>query len=255
MRRKLVAGNWKMHGRRESALSLVHALAQGCPEQVDVAVCPPALYLSELIAAVQGSRLQFGGQDLSTHAEGAYTGELAGGMLAELGCRYVLVGHSERRQYHGESDALVAGKFVAAQSAGLVPVLCLGETLAERDGGLTESVLARQLSVVLDRAGVAAFASAVVAYEPVWAIGTGRTASVEQAQAAHRALRGKVAERDVRIADSLRILYGGSVKAGNAAELFSAPDVDGGLVGGASLKADEFLAICRAAAALVDQDT
>lgn len=247
MRRPMVAGNWKMHGTRAMAAELVAAIAADLPSGIDVVVLPPFPYLDTVAAARRDAALAFGAQDLSEHAQGAYTGEVSGDMLRDVGCRHVLVGHSERRQYHAETDAQVAAKFVAAQAAGLVPILCVGETLDERESGATETVIGRQLDAVIDRAGVAAFAEAVVAYEPVWAIGTGRTASPEQAQAVHAFMRGKFAERDATIASSLRLLYGGSVKPANAAELFGRPDVDGGLIGGASLVAADFRAICAAA--------
>jgi triosephosphate isomerase (TIM) len=247
MRRPLVAGNWKMHGSRAMASALVAEVAAALPARADVAVLPPFPYIAALIGEHAGSRVAFGAQDLSEHAQGAFTGEVSAAMLKDIGCAFVLAGHSERRQYHAESDDLVAKKFVAAQAAGLVPILCVGETLEERDGGTTESVIARQLEAVVARAGIGAFAAAVVAYEPVWAIGTGRTASPEQAQAVHRFIRDKLRALDGTIAGSLRILYGGSVKPSNAAELFGQPDVDGGLIGGASLVAADFLAICRAA--------
>ena len=247
MRTPLVAGNWKMHGTRTSARELVAAIAAALAPGVEVAVMPPAIHVAELAREFAASGIAFGGQDASEHVQGAYTGDIAAAMLADAGCHYALVGHSERRTIHGESDALVARKFAAVQAAGLVPVLCVGESLAERDAGETDAVVGRQLSAVLDHAGVAAFARAVVAYEPVWAIGTGRTATAAQAQAAHAAIRGKVADRDAMISRSLRLLYGGSVKPGNALELFSQPDVDGGLIGGASLVAADFLAIVAAA--------
>ena len=247
MRRPLVAGNWKMHGSRASAAELVGATATALPEGVDVAVLPPFPDLEGLIALHGGSGVAFGAQDLSAHAQGAYTGEVSGAMLKDVGCRCVLVGHSERRQYHAESDEQVAEKFLAAQAAGLQPILCVGETRAERESGATEAVIARQLDAVVARAGIAAFAQAVVAYEPVWAIGTGLTASPEQAQAVHAFIRDKFVRLDATIANSLRLLYGGSVKPANAAELFGQPDVDGGLIGGASLVAADFIAICQAA--------
>ncbi|HET7843347.1 MAG TPA: triose-phosphate isomerase [Xanthomonadales bacterium] len=247
MRTPLVAGNWKMHGTRTSARELVAAVAATPAGGVEVAVMPPAIHVAALAQEFASAHVAFGGQDCSEHAQGAYTGEVSAAMLADAGCRYAIVGHSERRTLHREDDALVARKFMAAQAAGLVPVLCLGESLAERDAGQTDAVVGRQLEAVLAQAGVAAFARAVVAYEPVWAIGTGRTATAAQAQAAHAFIRGKVAERDARIASSLRLLYGGSVKPGNALELFSQPDVDGGLIGGASLVAADFLAIVAAA--------
>ncbi|MDR2013726.1 MAG: triose-phosphate isomerase [Rhodanobacter sp.] len=247
MRRPLVAGNWKMHGSRALAGELVARVAAALPMAAEVAVLPPFPYLGEVIAAHGASGIAFGAQDVSEHAQGAYTGEVAGAMLKDVGCTYVLVGHSERRQYHAESDACVAAKFVAAQAAGLVPILCIGETLTEREAGATEAVVARQLAAVVTGAGIAAFAKAVVAYEPVWAIGTGLTASPAQAQAVHAFVRDKIAALDATIASSLRLLYGGSVKPANAAELFGQSDVDGGLIGGASLVAADFLAICAAA--------
>ena len=249
MRRKFVAGNWKMHGSRPASAELVASLASALPQTVDVAVLPPYPYLSELIALGTASGLLFGAQDLSEHTQGAYTGEVAAAMLKEIGCRFVLVGHSERRQYHAESNELVARKFVAARAAGLLPILCVGELLEHREAGQTESIVGAQLDAVLLLAGVAAFADAVVAYEPVWAIGTGKTASPAQAQEVHAFMRDKFARQDARIASSLRLLYGGSVKAANAAELFAQSDIDGGLIGGASLVAADFLAICDAAAA------
>jgi len=249
MRRKIVAGNWKLHGSRQFATELVGQVAAGLPlEGVELVILPPLPYLGDLVEDFEGTALAFGSQDVSCNEKGAYTGEVSAAMLVDVGARYGLVGHSERRQYHHESSELVARKFVAAVNAGLTPVLCVGETLEQREAGQTEQVIAAQLAPVLDLAGVGAFAGAVVAYEPVWAIGTGRTASPEQAQAVHAFIRGEVAGRDARIADSLPILYGGSVKPDNAAELFAQPDVDGGLVGGASLVAADFLAIARAAA-------
>jgi triosephosphate isomerase len=247
MRRKLVAGNWKMHGSRSMAESLVGAIAAGRPEGVDVAVFPPFPYLALL--AGRGHGLGLGAQDVSAHeGQGAYTGEVSAAMLADVGAQWALVGHSERRQYHGESDELVARKFDAARAGGLTPILCVGETLAERQAGRTEEVVARQLGAVLELCGVDSFATAVIAYEPVWAIGTGQTASPQQAQQVHAFIRSQLQKEDAKIARLTRLLYGGSVKAANAAELFAQPDVDGGLIGGASLAAAEFLAICAAAA-------
>jgi len=249
MRRKIVAGNWKLHGSRQFASELVGQVAAGLPlEGVELVILPPLPYLGDLVEDFEGTALAFGAQDVSSNEKGAYTGEVSASMLVDVGAGYGLVGHSERRQYHHESSELVARKFVAAANAGLVPVLCVGETLEQREAGATEQVIATQLAPVLELAGVAAFARAVVAYEPVWAIGTGRTATPGQAQAVHAFIRGEVAGRDARIADSLPILYGGSVKPDNAAELFAQPDVDGGLVGGASLVAADFLAIAEAAA-------
>ena len=249
MRQKIVAGNGKLHGSRQFATELVGQVAAGLPlDGVQVVILPPLPYLGDLVEDFESTALAFGAQDVSCNEKGAYTGEVSASMLVDVGATHGLVGHSERRQYHHESSELVARKFVAAIHAGLTPVLCVGETLEQREAGQTEQVIASQLAPVLELAGVEAFAKAVVAYEPVWAIGTGRTASPEQAQAVHAFIRGVVAERDARIADSLPLLYGGSVKPDNAAELFSQPDVDGGLVGGASLVAADFLAIARAAA-------
>jgi len=248
MRRRIVAGNWKLQGSRTFATELVEGIAAGLPGGVEAIVLPPFPYLPLLTQSHGGRGVAFGAQDVSAHAKGAYTGEVAASMLADVGAVYTLVGHSERRQYHGEDDALVAQKFIAARAAGLVPILCVGETREQREAGRTEEVIAAQVEAVLSEAGVAAFEGAIVAYEPVWAIGTGLTASTEQAQAVHAFLRGVVARQDARIADSLPLLYGGSCKPDNAAALFSQPDVDGGLIGGASLAAEDFLAIVAAAA-------
>jgi len=249
MRQPLVAGNWKMHGSRVENAALVRSLLDQLQPGTgtEVLLCPPFVYLSDVARLLTDSEVALGGQSVCDEPQGAFTGEVSAAMLKDVGCRYVLVGHSERRQLFGEDDALVARKFVAAQSQGLVPVLCVGETLEEREGGQTTEVVARQLDAVLSVSGAAALASAVIAYEPVWAIGTGRTASPEQAQEVHAMIRGRVAARDATIGGSVRILYGGSVKASNARELFAMPDIDGGLVGGASLKADEFAQICAAA--------
>ena len=244
MRKKLVIGNWKMNGSRPANAELLAALLAARPFTLDVAVCTPAVFLTETAATLAGSDIRWGAQDVSAHEHGAYTGELSAGMLAECGCRYALVGHSERRAMHGESDEIVAAKAQAALSKGVTPVVCVGETLAERDTGQTESVVKRQLSAVIHTLAHCA-AEMVVAYEPVWAIGTGRTATPEQAQAVHAVLRAQLQAATGRAA-SMRILYGGSVKADNAALLFSQPDIDGGLIGGASLKAADFIAICRA---------
>ncbi|HZH43950.1 MAG TPA: triose-phosphate isomerase [Lysobacter sp.] len=249
MRRKIVAGNWKLHGTRGFAFELLDAIvAEQAPEGVDRLILPPLPYLAELVEHYQPRGLEFGAQDVSANEKGAFTGEVAAPMLLDVGARYGLVGHSERRQYHGESNELVARKFIAAKRAGLVPILCVGETLEEREDGKTEWRLEQQLEPVFELGGEDAFDGAIVAYEPVWAIGTGRTATPEQAQEVHAFLRSEIGARDARIAGSLPILYGGSVKADNAAALFSQPDVDGGLVGGASLVAADFNAIVRAAA-------
>ncbi len=249
MRRKIVAGNWKMNGATAVNEALVSAVANGVAAGIraECYVCPPFVYLREIAARLAATPIVVGAQNLSAESHGAFTGEVAASMLTDVGCRAVIVGHSERRTLYGETDELVARKFLAAQAVGLVPILCVGEQLAEREAGRTEQVVAKQLDAVIAAAGVLAFSQAVIAYEPVWAIGTGRTASPDQAQAAHAFIRGRISELDATIAGSVRILYGGSVKGSNAAELFAMPDVDGGLIGGASLKADEFLAILRAA--------
>ena len=252
MRRKIVAGNWKLHGSRAFATDLVAAIVagRGLPAPgVDVVVMPPLPYIGELIEAFYGRDVQFGAQDVSANEKGAYTGEVSAAMLVDIGARYGLVGHSERRQHHAESDTLIARKFLTAKQAGLVPVLCVGESLHEREAGQTEYRIQTQLAAIFEYAGAQAFAGAVIAYEPVWAIGTGKTASPAQAQAVHAFIRGEVAARDATIAGSLPILYGGSCKPNNAAELFAQPDVDGGLIGGASLVAADFLAIIAAARA------
>ena len=248
MRRKIVAGNWKLQGSRDFAAALVAAIKAEAPARVDLIVLPPYPYLGDVLAHCAGSEIAVGAQDVSAHAKGASTGEVAAAMLADVGARYTLVGHSERRQYHAESSALVAQKFQAAQAAGITPILCVGERLEEREADQTEAVIASQLQPVLDLVGVAAFANAIVAYEPVWAIGTGRTASPEQAQAVHAFIRSQIATQDAKIAGLLPVLYGGSVKPDNAASLFAQADVDGGLIGGAALVAADFLAIAAALA-------
>ena len=249
-RRPLVAGNWKMNGTRAEAGVLVDAILHGMPAAVryEVAVCPPFILIplvAERLAPM--AAVVWGAQDLDIRASGAYTGAVSGPMLWDYGCTYVIVGHSERRTLYGEADTTVAAKFGAAQSAGLTPILCIGETLEEREAGVTESVVKRQLDTVLNAHGVKSFERAVIAYEPVWAIGTGRTATPEQAQEVHRFIRHRLASADDSIAEKMRILYGGSVKGDSAKTLFQQQDIDGGLIGGASLKADEFLSICQAA--------
>lgn len=247
MRRKWVGGNWKMHGSRAMASALLGAIVEAKNDVVDVAVFPPFPYLREACAACAGSRIAVGGQDVSEHESGAFTGEVSAAMLSDVGCAYVLAGHSERRQYHHESSRQVAVKVARALSHGLMPVLCVGETLEEHDAGRTAEVVAGQLAPVIAHCGIAAFGRIVVAYEPVWAIGTGRTATPAQAQEVHALLRSQLARDDARIAGSTRIVYGGSVKPGNAAELFAQADIDGGLIGGAALQATDFLSICAAA--------
>jgi triosephosphate isomerase len=250
MRRQMVAGNWKMHGSRAANQALLGELELRLKPEwpIDIVVFPPYVYLSDAVRLLEDGRIAVGAQDVSAESGGAFTGEVCAAMLKDVGCSYVIVGHSERRRWYHEDDALVARKFAAVLDVGLTPVLCLGETLEEREARQTESVIARQLDAVIAMHGVAGFARAILAYEPVWAIGTGRTASPQQAQEVHSFLRNRIHVQDANIGRHLRILYGGSVKAGNAAELFSMPDVDGGLVGGASLSADEFQQICAAAA-------
>ena len=252
MRKFLVAGNWKMHGDTAANSDLVAGIIAGQPDSdnVELLVCPPYPYLAAVASQVHRSRLQLGAQNVCEHEKGAFTGEVAPAMLVDVGCSHVIVGHSERRAIYGESSARVAAKFAAALDAGLTPILCVGETIEQREAGETEVVVKEQLDAVLDTAGVQALRRAVVAYEPVWAIGTGLTATPDQAQDVHRFIRSEVAGRDAGVAEALQILYGGSVKGENAAGLFGMDDIDGGLIGGASLKADDFLAIANAAAEL-----
>ncbi len=250
-RKPLIAGNWKMHGSLGESRALVEALRAGVTAgaQATMLLCPPYVYLAAVREWLQGSPIAVGAQDIADKSgPGAYTGEVSGPMLRDIGCSHVIVGHSERRALYGETDAVVATKFKAAQAAGLVPIACVGETLEQREAGQTRSVVERQVTAVVESAGVEAFATAVIAYEPVWAIGTGRTATPEQAQEVHAFIRGMIAKRDATIAAGLSILYGGSVKGANARSLFAMADIDGGLVGGASLVAAEFLEIFRAAA-------
>ena len=249
MRRKIAAGNWKLHGDRKFAFELLDALvATPVAAGVERIILPPLPFLGELVERYGDKGLQFGAQDVSANTKGAYTGEVSAEMLVDVGARYGLVGHSERRQHHHEASDLVARKFLAAKAAGLVPILCIGETLSERENGQTSWRIQEQLAPVFELGGAQAFEGAIVAYEPVWAIGTGKTATPEQAQEVHAFIRGEIGQHDARIAGSLPILYGGSVKADNAAALFTQPDVDGGLVGGASLVAADFNAIVAAAA-------
>lgn len=248
MRRKLVVGNWKMHGSLAQNESLLAAVKGGSAQlsRVAIAVCAPFPYLAQLKRELSASSVKWGAQDVHQLEKGAFTGEVSAPMLADFGCTYVIVGHSERRNIYGETSQLVAEKFAAAQRAGLIPILCLGETLEQRESGATEAVVAEQLDAVIALVGVQALGKAVVAYEPVWAIGTGKTATQEQAQAVHAFIRQRVAGHDAQVAQGLVILYGGSVKAANAPELFAMADIDGGLIGGAALIAEEFLGICRA---------
>jgi triosephosphate isomerase len=246
-RTPLIAGNWKMNGDRAMAADWVAAVAPAVPASVEALACPPFPYLDVLRSGLAGSRLRLGGQDLAAEREGACTSGVSGEMLADLGCSHVIVGHSERR-LSGEDDQQVARKCRRARYAALMPILCVGETLAEREAGETVAVVARQLGAVLNGASADLLEGIIVAYEPIWAIGTGHNATPEQAQAVHAALRERVAGHDVGLAESLRVLYGGSVKADNAASLMAQPDIDGALIGGASLDPDSFLAICQAAA-------
>ena len=249
MRRPIVVGNWKMHGSRAENARLIEELGAHYPRDpaADCVVCPPLVYLLEIGRLLRDTPIRLGAQDVCADTQGAFTGEVSAAMLKDVGCEYTIVGHSERRLLYRESDQLVARKFATAHAKGLIPILCVGEQLSERDAGRTAEVVSRQLDAVLELSGVETLGQAVVAYEPVWAIGTGRTATPAQAQEVHAAIRARIGARDAKIAGGTRILYGGSVKASNAAELFSMPDVDGGLIGGASLKADEFLAILKAA--------
>ena len=249
MRSKAVVGNWKLNGSLAENAKLLGALLREIPREGSVAcaVCVPAPYLAQVQELLKGSGIGWGSQDVSRFDRGAYTGEVSGPMLKEFGCRYAIVGHSERRTLFGDTDAIVAEKYAAARRAGLTPIFCVGETLEERERGATEEVLARQVDALLARCGAAELGGGIVAYEPVWAIGTGRTATSQQAQEAHAFIRARIGAKDKAVAGALAILYGGSVKASNAGELFAMPDVDGGLVGGASLVAEDFVAIWRAA--------
>lgn len=248
MRTPIVAGNWKMNGSQASIEQLLAGLKAGLSQgKAEVLVCSPYPYLAQVSGLLEASFISWGAQNASQHESGAYTGEVSVAMLKEFGCSYVILGHSERRALYLETDEQIADKFCAVQAGGLTPILCVGETLEQREAGQTLEVVASQLMAVVDKAGIQAFSKAVVAYEPVWAIGTGLTATPDQAQEVHKALREKLAEKDGAIADAISILYGGSVKADNAATLFACPDIDGGLIGGASLKPEQFIAICQAA--------
>lgn len=249
MRRPLVAGNWKMHGSRSENAALLDAVLAGVSAEADAecVVCPPFVYLADAARTLRDSAIKLGAQNLSAESQGAFTGEVSAAMLKDVGCEFVIVGHSERRHLYGESDSLVARKVSAALHRGLTPIVCVGEQLAEREANATHEVVGRQLDAVIEVCGIDAVERMVLAYEPVWAIGTGRNASPEQAQDVHDFIRRRVAAKNAKIASSVRVLYGGSVKAGNASDLFRMPDVDGGLIGGASLKAEEFLAIVAAA--------
>ena len=249
MRQVLVAGNWKLNGSHATIETLISGIKKGMGQvtQAEVAVCPPFVYLSMVRDQLDGTTIALGAQDVCDEDAGAFTGEVSAPMLKEVGCKYVIVGHSERRNIYGESDEFTARKFAAVKRAGLRPILCVGELLEEREQGVTEQVVARQLDAVLQLEGVAGFGDAVVAYEPVWAIGTGKTATPQQAQDVHAFIRQRISQHDQIVAENMRILYGGSVKGSNAEELFAMQDIDGGLIGGAALKAEEFLTICKSA--------
>ena len=249
MRQVLIAGNWKMNGSRSSIRELLDGVKAGAGDvkSAELAVCAPFPYLADVQEQLTGSAISWGAQNLSTEEKGAFTGETSAAMLLDFGCKYVIVGHSERRSLYGEDDALVAQKFAVARKVGLKPILCVGETLEERESDVTEEVVARQLDAVIALEGAGALADGVIAYEPVWAIGTGKTATPDQAQSVHAFIRAKLAGVDAGVADKVQILYGGSMNPGNAAELLAMADIDGGLIGGASLKADDFLAIGKAA--------
>lgn len=248
-RRPLVVANWKMNGSLTSIRPLLEGVCSGLQEgcDIEVAICPPFVYLAEAAEKLKNTDIKLGSQSISHLESGAFTGEISADMLKDFSCVFAIVGHSERRALYGETDNLVAEKFMRAQDAALVPILCVGEQLHERESGDTEAVIERQLNVVIELVGIAAFKNAVIAYEPIWAIGTGKTATPEQAQEVHAFVRLLLARHDDVVADGIRILYGGSVKAANATEIFNMADVDGGLIGGASLDIDEFLNICHAA--------
>lgn len=247
MRSTLIAGNWKMNGSFQSVVELVEGIRAGDSGNADLVLCPPAIFLPKVGAMLAESDVSLGAQNVCDQESGAFTGEISADMLKQCGCRYAIVGHSERRCLYLESDALVAARFAMAFNSGLTPILCVGESLQEREQGLTEAVVSRQLDAVIERSGIAAIASSVIAYEPLWAIGTGKVATPEQAQAVHEFIRAKLTELDEQVAEKVQILYGGSMNPANAAALLSRPDIDGGLIGGASLKATDFLAIAQSA--------
>jgi len=248
MRRTLVAGNWKLNGSKQNTKDLIEGILSGMSavKNTDVAVCPPFVYIPQAAELLTSTKVAWGAQNCSQHSSGAYTGEVAAPMLKEFGCTYVILGHSERRAIYQESNDEIVQKFIAVKSAGLIPILCVGELLTEREAGKTQAVVAEQLDAVLNVTGIEQFENSVIAYEPVWAIGTGVTATPEQAQEVHAFIRQRLADKNAAIAENIQILYGGSVKPDNAAELFAKPDIDGGLIGGASLEADSFLGICQA---------
>lgn len=249
MRQNMIAGNWKMNGTSDSVKTLIEGVVSGlsADQKSDVVVCAPYVYIPAVVSAATSSAVKVGAQDVSEQDKGAFTGEVSGEMIKDVGCDYVIIGHSERRSLYGETDEISAQKFVAAQRHGLTPIFCIGELLEERENGTTEAVCERQLDAVINSAGVEAMENAVIAYEPVWAIGTGKVATPEQAQAVHAFIRGKLSNLNASVAEKVQILYGGSMNPGNVADLIAQPDIDGGLIGGASLKAEDFLALCQAA--------
>jgi len=247
MRTPLIAGNWKMNGSLQSVIELVEGIKAGEVSNARLAVCPPAVYLMKVGGMLDGTDIALGAQNVCDRESGAFTGEIGASMLKECGCQYAIVGHSERRALYKESDELVARRFATAVTSGLVPILCIGETLEQREHGVTEEIVARQLDAVIEQQGVSVIGQSVIAYEPVWAIGTGKVATPEQAQAVHGFIREKLSALDTGVADKVQIIYGGSMNPANAGELLSKPDIDGGLIGGASLKATDFLAIGQSA--------
>ena len=249
MRKYFVAGNWKMNGTKAEVSSLISGVKEAVAgfSKIDIAVFPSFVFLDQVIKGVENSNVAYGAQNLCEYEKGAYTGEISGAMLNDFNCKYVLIGHSERRHVFGESNEVTATKFMMAQANGLMPVLCVGETQEHREANQTEAVICEQIEAIIQKAGIAALKNSIVAYEPVWAIGTGLTATPEQAQEVHAYIREMLAKQDTDLAENLCIVYGGSVKGSNAAEIFAKPDVDGGLIGGASLKSDDFAAICQAA--------
>ena len=250
MRQSIVAANWKLNGSLDMATSLVSAINDHSQSLagVDAILCPPYPYLSLVNNLITADNVFLGAQNVSQHASGAYTGEVSAKMVKEMGCGYVIVGHSERREYYGETDSIVAAKFIQIQSEGITPILCVGESLQQREQGVMKDTIVSQVKAVINDAGISSMSNAVLAYEPIWAIGTGKTATPDQAQEVHAIIRSVIADQSAEIAERLRILYGGSVKANNAADIFSQPDIDGGLIGGASLDADQFNAIVSAGA-------
>jgi len=248
MRPKLIAGNWKMNGSLNSMRSLLSEIKTKFiyTPAIEVAVCPPAVFIPEAQSVLQGTNIAWGGQDISEHDFGAYTGDISGSMLVEFGCKYVIIGHSERRFYHNESDQLTAKKIATALKVKLIPIVCVGETLEQREHGITENIISQQIDAIIQQNGVESLGKSIIAYEPVWAIGTGRTATPNQAQEIHAFIRNRIAKHSLEIANSIKILYGGSMKPTNAKELLAKSDIDGGLIGGASLDAQDFLAICTA---------